>query len=363
MTAHTVRSNAWFWLALVAVAGVLCYLLAPVLTPFLFSAILAYLGNPLVYRLKKAGLPRLVAVIMVFVSACLVMLSLPFIILPLLEDQVSRLGQRWPDYIDWLQGTLLPWLQARLGMVQAIDISSLKQVLAGHWQQVGGAAHWFMKYVSRSGLAMLGWLANLILVPVVTFYLLLDWDRFIGAVQALLPRSIAPQLGRLAAECDTVLATFLRGQLLVMLCLGIVYAAGLWIASIEFALLIGLLAGMVSFVPYLGLLVGILVAGVVGLVQYHEASILVPVLAVFGIGQLLEGFVLTPWLVGDRIGLHPVAVIFAVMAGGQLFGFFGILLALPAAAVILVLLRELHRRYIASELYADGDRAAADRED
>ena len=177
-------------------------------------------------------------------------------------------------------------------------------------------------------------------------------------MHALLPRSIAPQVARLADECDTVLATFLRGQLLVMLCLGIVYATGLWIAGIEFALLIGLLAGLVSFVPYLGLLVGILVAGIVGIVQFHDASVLLSVALVFALGQLLEGFVLTPWLVGDRIGLHPVAVMFAVMAGGQLFGFFGILLALPVAAMILVLLRNLHHYYVSSELYATGEASA-----
>ena len=350
--------NAVFWLVLVGVIGTLCYLLAPVLTPFLFAAILAYFGNPLVHRLKQTGLPRLVAVTGVFLLACLVLLSLPFIVVPLFEQQLSALVRRWPDYIDWIQGTLVPWLQAHIGLQESIDVSALKKTLAAHWQQVGGFAHWFMTSVSRSGLQLLGWLANLVLVPVVTFYLLLDWDRFIQGVHGLLPRSIAPQVARMAAECDTVLATFLRGQMLVMLCLGIFYATGLWFAGIEFALLIGLLAGLVSFVPYLGLLVGLLVAGIVGFVQFHDTSVLLSVALVFVLGQLLEGFVLTPWLVGDRIGLHPVAVMFAVMAGGQLFGFFGILLALPLAAMILVLLRNLHHYYVSSELY--GSDTAAD---
>ena len=349
--------NAVFWLVLTSVIGWLCYLLAPVLTPFLLAAILAYFSNPLVYRLKKAGLPRLVAVTTVFLLACLVVLSLPFIIMPLFEQQLAGLVRRWPDYIDWIQGTLVPWLQVHIGLQESIDMSVLKKALASHWQQVGGFAHWFMASVSRSGLQVLGWLANLVLVPVVTFYLLLDWDRFIQGVHSLLPRGIAPQVARLADECDTVLATFLRGQMLVMLSLGIFYATGLWIAGIEFALLIGLLAGLVSFVPYLGLLVGILVAGIVGFVQFHETSVLFSVVLVFGLGQLLEGFVLTPWLVGDRIGLHPVAVMFAVMAGGQLFGFFGILLALPLAAMILVLLRNLHHYYVSSELYGADEQA------
>jgi predicted PurR-regulated permease PerM len=166
-----------------------------------------------------------------------------------------------------------------------------------------------------------------------------------------LPRKQAPLIKKLATECDDVLSEFLRGQLLVMFSLGIIYTIGLWIAGLEFALLIGMLAGLVSFVPYLGFVVGIIVAGIAALVQFNDVIHIIYILIVFGIGQAIESMVLSPWLVGERIGLHPVAVIFAVMAGGQLFGFFGVLLALPVAAVIVVLLRYLHGRYLDSSLY------------
>jgi len=193
--------------------------------------------------------------------------------------------------------------------------------------------------------------ANLLLIPVVTFYLLRDWDKLIARIDELLPRKSQPVIEKLAKQSDDVLAAFLRGQFLVMLVLGVVYACGLWFINLELALLIGMLAGLVSFVPYLGFIVGILVASIAVLLQTQDLMMLIPVLIVFGIGQALEGMVLTPLLVGDKIGLHPVAVIFAVLAGGQLFGFVGVLLALPVAAVLAVLLRHLHGEYKSSAIF------------
>lgn len=171
-------------------------------------------------------------------------------------------------------------------------------------------------------------------------------------IREMLPRAMEPTVVRLAGECDEVLGAFLRGQLMVMLALGAVYSTGLWLIGLDVALIIGMAAGLLSFVPYLGFAIGLLAASIAAIVQYQDIMHFLMVLAVFGVGQMLEGMVLTPWLVGDRIGLHPVAVIFAVMAGGQLFGFFGILLALPVAAVVMVLLRHAHGRYLQSRLYA-----------
>jgi predicted PurR-regulated permease PerM len=193
----------------------------------------------------------------------------------------------------------------------------------------------------------------LILIPILTFYLLRDWESLVGNIQGLLPRSILPTWNLLSAQVDEVLGAFLRGQLLVMLALGIIYTTGLWLVGLDFALLIGLLAGIVSFVPYLGLIVGILIAGVAAVLQFQGVGQLPAVAAVFIVGQLLEGMVLTPRLVGGRIGLHPVAVIFAIMAGGQLYGFFGVLLALPMAAAVMVLLRYALGLYRESELYTN----------
>jgi predicted PurR-regulated permease PerM len=190
-------------------------------------------------------------------------------------------------------------------------------------------------------------------VPVVTFYLLRDWDLLVAKIHDLLPRRIEPVVNTLARESDEVIGAFLRGQVIVMVALGVLYSTGLAVIGLEFSLLIGMLAGLVSFVPYLGLITGILVASIAALLQFHSLLSLIPVFIVFGIGQLISDFLLTPKLVGDRIGLHPVAVLFAVLAGGHLFGFLGILLALPVAAVIAVLLRHAQDEYLKSVFYSD----------
>ncbi|MDE2195887.1 MAG: AI-2E family transporter, partial [Gammaproteobacteria bacterium] len=194
---------------------------------------------------------------------------------------------------------------------------------------------------------------NLVLIPVVTFYLLRDWDRLMARSAALLPRAAAPTVTRLARDCNTVLGAFLRGQLLVMLCLAILYSLGLSVIGLDSAVAIGVIAGLLSFVPYLGIFTGIILALLSAIIQGQGWPLLVEVLIVFGVGQLLSDFVLTPRLVGERIGLHPLLVIFAILAGGELFGFAGVLLALPVAATGTVLVRYAHERYIKSRLYQD----------
>jgi len=349
-------SNKWLLLAGAVLMGWLLYLLAPVLTPFLIAALLAYVGDPLADRLEALRLSRTVSVVIVFVGLTLLGLLLLVILVPLLERQLVVLGGKLPGLIDWVQQSALPWLREHLGLQGlALDLGTLKASVREHWQAAGGAAATLLSSVSRSGLVLAGWLANLLLIPVVAFYLLRDWDILVARVRELLPRTIEPVVADLSRQSDEVLGAFLRGQLLVMLGLAVIYAAGLWIVGLDLALLIGLGAGMVSFVPYLGFIVGIIAAGVAALMQFHDAIHLLYVALVFGVGQLVEGTVLTPLLVGDRIGLHPVAVIFAVLAGGQLFGFFGVLLALPAAAVIMVLVRYVHRRYKHSRLYGAAD--------
>jgi len=336
--------------------ALLLYLLAPVLTPFLIGAGLAYLGDPLADWLEARRLSRTAAVVLVFAVMLLLLVLVVAGLLPLLQRQLTVFAAKLPDYLDWFQHHALPWVQARLGMAaSSLDIGSIKQNLMGHWQQLGGVGAQIMAAITRSWLAMVGWLANLVLIPLVTFYLLRDWDTAMQRIGELLPRRIAPTVVRLAKDCDVMLGHFLRGQLSVMLALALVYSLGLWWVGIELALLIGLFAGLVSFVPYLGFIVGVVAAGIAALVQFHDAWHVLQVFVVFGIGQLLESFVFTPLLLGDRIGLHPLGVIFAIMVGGQLFGFVGVLLALPAAAVIGVLLRYGHERYINSQLYAGRD--------
>ena len=201
------------------------------------------------------------------------------------------------------------------------------------------------------GLALLGFVVNLLLVPVVLFYLLCDWNVMLAHVNRMLPRRWQPNLTGIAKEIDTVLAEFLRGQIAVMLLMSVLYVLGLWLAGLEFALPIGIITGMLVFVPYVGMLTGLMLATLVALMQFPGAGDAIPVWIVFGIGQALEGMLVTPLLVGKRIGLHPLAVIFALLAFGQIFGFFGVLLALPASAALLVALRHLGRQYLSSSLY------------
>ncbi len=348
------RPEATLWLVLggVAGAGFLLYLLAPILTPFLIAALFAYLGDPLADRLQVWGRSRTLAVIVVFAGMLLVLAVALLVLVPVLENQLTKLISKVPGYLEWITNEVVPRLSTLFGVELARpDPAVLKTMLGAHWQEAGGAVAGLLGYVTQSGTAVVAWLANLVLIPVIGFYLLRDWDALVAHIRDLLPRSLEPAVVRLAEESDEVLGAFIRGQLLVMLALGTIYSLGLWLVGLEFALLVGMLAGLVSFVPYLGFVVGIVVAGIAILVQTQDPIQLLPVAAVFGVGQLLEGTVLTPLLVGDRIGLHPVAVIFAVLAGGQLFGFFGVLLALPVAAVLAVLIRHAHRGYVGSALY------------
>ena len=342
----------WLLFAGVIFAGWLIYLLAPMLTPFLTAALLAYLADPLADRLEARKLSRTGAVLVVF----LLMFSLLALILllgiPLLERQLVKFIARIPDALTWLQQNLLPALNARLGLEpDVLSLESLQQSFAAHWKEAGGVAAHVLAALGASSMGVLHWVTNLLLIPVITFYLLRDWDVLVARVHELLPRPVEPKVAQLARESDQVLGAFLRGQLSVMVALGVIYAVGLAIIGLDFALLIGMLAGLLSFVPYLGFIVGLLTASLAVLMQSHDLMHLVPVLIVFGVGQVIEGAVLTPWLVGDRIGLHPVAVIFAVLAGGELFGFVGVLLALPTAAVLAVVLRHVHAHYRSSPLY------------
>ncbi len=345
-------SNKWLALSSMLLLGILIYLLTPILTPFMVAALFAYIGDPLVDRLQQWRLSRTWAVTTVFFSLSLLLAVAAVILVPMLERQVVLLANNIPGYIDVVQTQFIPWLQTRFAIDIHLDANTLKSSLQSHWQQAGGVLGTVLSYISSSSLAMVGWLANLLLIPLVTFYLLRDWDVMVTRIHELLPRRIAPVISQLAKSSDDVLGAFLRGQLLVMLVLAFIYSVGLSIVGLELAVLIGLLAGLVSFVPYLGLIVGLVAASIAGVLQFHDTTHLIYIAIVFGLGQLIEGAILTPLLVGDRIGLHPVAVIFAVMAGGQLFGFLGILLALPVAAVVVVLLRYLHERYMTSTLYS-----------
>ena len=346
------------WTLLALAACWLLWLLAPILTPFVFGAMLGWLGDPVVDRLERMGRSRNTAVMLVFGTMSVLVLLALVVLVPLVEAQIVTLFESLPRYRDWFVGTVLPWLERRTGLelLAWLDPERLFQLVRAHWEQAGGAAATMLGYLSRSGFALLGWIANIVLLPVLTFFFLRDWDLFVGRVAALVPRDHAQTVSRLALESSAVLGAFLRGQLLVMLVLGVLYGIGLSLVGLNLGILIGIVAGVLTFVPYLGPATVILLGGIAALVQYGDWQHLLGVLAVFSVGQVIESYWLTPKLVGDRIGLHPVAVIFAVLSGGQLFGFLGMLLALPVAAIANVLLRYAHERYTHSRLYA-GDRA------
>lgn len=344
------ESRRWQLLAIVAVIGYLIYLLAPVLMPFAMAGMLAYLGDPLADRLERLGLGRTLAVTIVFVVLVLLTVGALLLLIPLISRQVDSLIQNLPRYGEWIRDTAVPWVQAKLRLdPHTFEIGRVMDAVKEHIGSIGSV----IGKLSRSGVGVLMWMTNLVLIPVVAFYLLRDWDRLVAWVDAMLPRSIEPTVAHLARQSDEVLGAFVRGQLLVMLALGIFYGAGLALLGLSVGPLIGMVAGLLSFVPYLGFIIGFGAAVIAVLVQYGDWVHLLLVCGVFVIGQLLEGYVLVPTLVGDKIGLHPVAVIFAVLAGGYLFGFLGVLLALPAASVILVLLRYLSERYRLSDLYTD----------
>lgn len=350
-------SQKWLTLAFFLVTGGLIYLLAPILMPFVFAAILAYLGDPIADRLeilkiRNFQVGRTNAVVIVFIAILFIISSVLIILIPKIESQISFFISNFPVYIKWLNTVVLPWLELRLGWeVSLIEGEKIISLAKTHWQKAGGGLLAFMGSVSRSGALLAEWLMNLVLIPVITFYLLRDWDELVAKFHNLLPRRVAPTAIKLTGETDVVLGAFMRGQFYVMLALGAIYSLGLWLVGLNLALLIGMMAGLVSFVPYLGSIVGFAVACVAAILQFQDAVYLIPISIVFAVGQSLEGMLLTPWLVGDKIGLHPVAVMFSVLAGGQLFGFLGVLLALPVASVIMVVLRHIHDIYRDSSFY------------
>jgi predicted PurR-regulated permease PerM len=345
------ESQRWV-AAAVAFFILFVYLLAPILSPFLVGMLLAYLGDPAADKLEEWGLSRTGAVCVVFLVMTLVLIAFLVVLIPMLGQQIDHFISRMPTVIDWVQHTALPWLVAKVNLPHyELPIADLQNMLVENWQKAGNVAKVVMQKVTSSSLAFVGWIANLLLIPVVAFYMLRDWDILMANIRELLPRAWEAKAVELASECDDVLSAFLRGQLSVMLLLGVIYTIGLMIVGVDLALLLGFVAGLASVVPYLGVAIGVVASSIAALVQFQDWVHLLGVFAVFGIGQMLEGMVITPLLVGDKIGLHPVAVIFAILAGGQLAGFVGILIALPVAAVIMVMLRHIHGNYKNSALY------------
>ena len=332
--------------------AVMVNLLGPVLTPFLVSMILAYLIDPIVERLERIGLGRTLSVCVVFAVVVAILILALLIVIPSAAHQIHNVITLLPEIGVWLQTTLVPKLSHYIDInPDVFNLKDISSYLSNEWQKAGSILGYVSNAIGGSTMTVFSFLVNLFLIPVVTFYLLRDWDRIITNVSLLIPRNLAPKVNTLVCECNMVLESFLKGQLIVMCLLGLTYGTGLWLLGLQFAMLVGLIAGLASIVPYMGFIVGISIALVMAFFQFNSLLPISGVVIVFMVGQALEGMVFTPLLVGDKIGLHPVAVIFAIMAGGQLFGFTGVLLALPVAAVIMVLLVHLYGNYKGSRLY------------
>ncbi len=333
------RRAAYTAMAVLFVAGV-TYVLAPVLTLFLLAALLAYIVNPLVGRLEALHIPRSVTILFLLLVAMLAVTALFVMLMPMAKKEVLTFSAHVPDYTNWLQAQIQHATQGRY----TLDLHVLKHRILQQWQSVGAGVGKLLSVATYSSLHVLGWLARLMLILVIAFYLLRDWDRILGTIGELIPKRHSEQATRWAREVDVALSRLLRGQLSVMLSMAFLYSVGLSLVGLDLALPIGVLTGLISFIPYLGFFTGLLTASLAVLLQYHDLQHLLWVLAVFMVAAMMESMVLGPRLVGRSLGWHPVLVIFAVLTGGRLFGFAGILLALPISAVTMVWIRHVHER-------------------
>jgi predicted PurR-regulated permease PerM len=342
------------WSAIVAVAGLLLWVLSPVLMPFVVAAVLAYVLSPLVkglLRISSGALPVLLAVGVVELLFLVVALAILLLVVPILAKELPLMREQLPGLLLKAQAVLAPWLK-ELGIEMALDPASLKAFIIKYFNtSVEDSLDGWLTSLRIGGSVALAVVGNVVLIPVALFYLLADWDRFVAHVVGLVPQRMRPGFDGFVAEVDEVLGQYLRGQLTVMVILAVFYSAGLAMFGLDLALPIGVFSGLAVVIPYLGFGVGLVLALLAGLLQFAAWKAAVMVAVVFGLGQLLEGFVLTPRLVGERIGLHPLAVIFALLAFGQVFGFVGVLVALPASAILLVCLRRARQRYLASQLF------------
>lgn len=328
----------------------LLWLLTPVLTPFVAAIVIGYVLNPGVDWMEHRRIPRALGVLVAIVALCLVMAAIVLVVLPIVSDQLPLLRDRIPVLLSKIEAAIGPWLR-QMGAGGRMDFAALQKAVATKLTAGDGASSAILTWLRIGGSALMGWAATLFLIPIVLFYLLLDWHRVIARIGEAVPRRWSTAVASMAAETDRLLAQYLRGQLLVMFLLAAFYSAGLAIAGFDIALPVGILTGLLVFIPYIGFGLGLVLAIFAALLQFDGWYGLAAVAVVYGLGQFIESFYLTPRLVGESIGLHPLTVIFALLAFGQLFGFVGILLALPASAILSVAFGRLRRHYLNSSFY------------
>jgi predicted PurR-regulated permease PerM len=351
--AAALRRQALFWLAVLVVFLGFLFLFRSILLPFVAGMVLAYFLDPVADRLERLGLSRALATSLIVLTFLVAFVLALMLVIPILVTQLAEFIHRIPAYVARLQFIVTDfdpnWLSRTIG----VDPSSLREGLTGLLTQAAGFLTGLFQGVWSSGRALIDIAGLFVITPVVAFYMLLDWDRMVERVDNLVPRDHLQTVRQIASDIDRSLAGFVRGQGTLCLLLGVYYALGLTLAGVNFGLLIGLFAGLVSFIPYVGAVLGLVLAVSVALVQFWpEWHMILLVAAIFVFGQLVEGNILQPRLVGRSVGLHPVWLIFALFAFGSLFGFVGLLIAVPAAAAVGVLVRFALSRYLLSPFYA-----------
>ena len=364
VVASAFRRQVIFWLVAAAVLIGFLYLFSAILLPFFAGMILAYFLDPVADWLERRGLSRMAATVLILIMFLIALVIGLMLIIPVLASQLADFIGRLPDYMSRLQalvtGVDAEWLSQRLG----VDPASLRDGLNSLLTQAGGFISGLFSSILSSGKTLIDIAGLFVITPVVAFYMLLDWDKMVARVDSWVPRDHLGTVRQIALDIDRAVAGFVRGQGTVCIILGVFYAIGLTAVGLNFGLLIGLFAGLVSFIPYVGSLLGLVLSIGVALVQFWpEWHWVVAVAAIFFAGQFVEGNILQPNLVGKSVGLHPVWLMFALFAFGALFGFVGLLVAVPAAAAVGVLVRFGLSRYLASPLYrgnaAGEDRAAS----
>ena len=338
------------WLSVGLVFLLLLWLLTPVLTPFVAALIIGYMLNPGVDWMERRRIPRALSVLVAITGVGLLIAALLLVVLPVLAEELPVLRERLPALLLKIDAAIGPWLR-QMGIGARLDFGALQKLVAARLASGDGSTSALLNWLRIGGSALLGWAGTLFLIPIVLFYLLLDWHRVIHRFGDSVPRRWHAQVTEMAAEADSLLAQYLRGQLLVMFLLAAYYSIALMIAGFDVALPVGMLTGLLVFIPYIGFGLGLALAVIAAILQFDGWNGLIAVAVVYGIGQFIESFFLTPRLVGERIGLHPLTVIFALLAFGQLFGFVGVLLALPASAILSVVFGRVRRHYLNSSFY------------
>lgn len=341
-----------FWLIGLAIFIFLLWVLSPVMLPFVAGLAIAYFMDPVADRLEALGAPRWLGATTALLLFLTVIVLLFLLLVPLLQEQIGALIATLPGYTEKLRASLIPWIEQNFGRLSQNDVARLRDAASGYVGDAVGVGGDLLKRIFTGGVAVFDVMTLLVITPVVAFYMLRDWDKLVAGIDKALPRAHAETIRAEARKVDATLAGFLRGQALVCLSLGAYYAVALTVVGLDFGATIGIMAGALSFIPYVGTIMGFIGSMGLAFAQFDDSGQIVTVAIIYLVGQLVEGNILSPKLVGDRVGLHPVWVIFALMAGGSLFGFAGVLVALPTAAVIGVLVRFMLAKYMASKYYS-----------